>query len=67
MQNAIGSLQRPCLPMLIIGTCLATFLAGFMYMGQILQDGKKVLEMSVTYLNCKSRPAQTVGPGTFSF
>ena len=29
------------------------------YMGQILQDGKKVLEMSSTYLHSKSRPAQT--------
>ena len=38
-----------------------------MHMGQILQDGKKVLEMSVTYLHSKSRPAQTVGLGTFSF
>ena len=37
------------------------------HMGQILQDVKKVLEMSVTYLHTKSRQAQTVGPGTLSF
>ena len=37
------------------------------YMGQILQDGKKVLEMGSTYLHSKSRPAQTVGLGNLSF
>ena len=31
-------------------------------MGQILQDGKKVLEMSVTTLHSKSRPVQTIYP-----
>ena len=32
------------------------------YMGQKLQDGKKVLEMSVTNLHSKSRPVQTIHP-----
>ena len=31
-------------------------------MGQKLQDGKKVLEMSVTTLHSKSRPVQTIHP-----
>ena len=32
------------------------------YMGQKLQDGKKVLEMSVTTLHSKCRPIQTIHP-----
>ena len=48
-------------------TKLFTYILMYMYMGQILQDGKKVLEMSSTYLHSKSRQAQTVGPGTLSF
>ena len=31
-------------------------------MGQKLQDGKKVLEMSVTTLHSKCRPIQTIHP-----
>ena len=31
-------------------------------MGQKQQDGKKVLEMSVTTLNSKCRPDQTIHP-----
>ena len=31
-------------------------------MGQKLQDGKKVLEMSVTNLHSGSRPVQTIYP-----
>ena len=31
-------------------------------MGQKLQDGKKVLQMSVTNLHSKSRPVQTIHP-----
>ena len=31
-------------------------------MGQKLQDGKKVLEMSVTTLQSKCRPVQTIHP-----
>ena len=31
-------------------------------MGQKLQDGKKVLEMSVTILHSKCRPVQTIHP-----
>ena len=50
-----------------INILLILILIVSIYMGQILQDGKKVLEMSSTYLHSKSRPAQTVGPGTFSF
>ena len=34
----------------------------FIYMGQKLQDGKKVLEMSVTTLHSKCRPIQTIHP-----
>ena len=33
-----------------------------LYMGQKLQDGKKVLEMSVTNLHSESRPVQTIYP-----
>ena len=60
----------PFLGMLREGTLGGDTLSGWAelpIMGQILQDGKKVLEMSSTYLHSKSRPAQTVGPGTFSF
>ena len=32
------------------------------HMGQKLQDGKKVLEMSVTTLHSKCRPIQTIHP-----
>ena len=32
------------------------------HMGQILQDGKKVLEMSVTNLHSESHPVQTIHP-----
>ena len=34
----------------------------YIYMGQKLQDGKKVLEMSVTTLHSKCRPIQTIHP-----
>ena len=36
-------------------------------MGQKLQDGKKVLEMSVTNLHSKSRPVQTIHPTELGF
>ena len=34
----------------------------YLHMGQKLQDGKKVLQMSVTNLYSKSRPIQTIHP-----
>ena len=37
-------------------------LDSYIYMGQKLQDGKKVLEMSVTTLHSKCRPIQTIHP-----
>ena len=33
-----------------------------LYMGQKLQDGKEVLEMSLTNLHSKSCPVQTIHP-----
>ena len=36
-------------------------------MGQKLQDGKKVLQMSQTGPHSKSRPRQTAGPSNLSF
>ena len=36
-------------------------------MGQKLQDGKKVLQMSQNGPHSKSRPHQTAGPSNLSF
>ena len=36
-------------------------------MGQQLQDGKKVLEMSLTYPHSERPPGQTAGPSNLPF
>ena len=38
-----------------------------MHMGQKLQDGKKVLQMSQNSPHSKTPPGQTVGPSNLSF
>ena len=48
--------------MLEFGSPSPDHLANCTYMGQKLQDGKKVLQMSVTNLHSKSRPVQTIHP-----
>ena len=40
---------------------------GYMYMGQNLQDGKKVLQMSQLDPRSKSCPAQTIDPSNLGF
>ena len=67
LKQLLSSIMKHFLMQLMTIKCSNMSLKMDDHMGQILQDGKKVLEMSSTYLHSKSRPAQTVGLGNLSF